>query len=124
MRRILFTIIGLLFISMQLLAQNRTITGKVTDEKGAGIPNASVTVKGNPNIGTTTNSEGNFSLSVPANAQSLLVSSIGLGEKEIALTSSSTYNVTLSTKAQDLQEVVVVAYGQQKRQTSQALFPR
>lgn len=115
MRRILFTIIGLLFISMQLLAQNRTITGKVTDEKGAGIPNASVTVKGNPNIGTTTNSEGNFSLSVPANAQSLLVSSIGLGEKEIALTSSSTYNVTLSTKAQDLQEVVVVAYGQQKK---------
>ncbi len=115
MRRILTFMLGMLLISSQLLAQNRTISGKVTDDKGAGIPNASVTLKGNTSVGTTTNSDGNFSLVVPSRATALIVSSVGLGEKEVPLTSGNTYNVTLSTTSKDMQEVVVVAYGTQKR---------
>jgi hypothetical protein len=95
-------------------AQNRTITGQVVDDKGSGIANASVVVKGT-SVGTVTNVNGSFSLSVPSNARALIVSYIGMGEKEIALTNNSTYNVGLSATKSDLQEVVVVGYGTQKR---------
>ena len=71
----------MLLISAQLLAQNRTITGKITDDKGAPIPNASVVVKGT-NSGTTTDNTGSFSLTVPSNARALLVSSVGMGRNK------------------------------------------
>lgn len=115
MRKLILLSFGLLLMSMQLLAQTRTITGKVTDEKGSGLANASIVVKGT-NIGTTTAGDGSFSLSVPSNATTLVVSYIGLGDKEINLTSSNTYNVSLSPGAKGkLDEVVVVAYGTQQR---------
>jgi TonB-linked SusC/RagA family outer membrane protein len=95
-------------------AQNRTITGQVVDDKGSGIANASVVVKGT-SVGTITNANGSFSLSVPANARTIVVSYIGMGEREIALTNNNTYDVSLSATKSDLQEVVVVGYGTQKR---------
>jgi len=98
----------------QIMAQQRTITGKVTDEKGAPLPGATVTVKGTT-LGANTNSDGVFTLSVPSNAKAIIVSSVGLGEKEITLTSSSDYSVTLSATASDMREVVVVAYGTKKK---------
>src|SRR5678815_2515764 len=58
-------------------AQNRTITGQVVDDKGSGIANASVVVKGT-SVGTITNANGSFSLSVPANARTIVVSYIGM----------------------------------------------
>ena len=115
MRRLLLLMLGMLLISAQLLAQNRTITGKVTDEKGTGVANASVTVKGNTSIGTSTKPDGTFSLAVPSKTTALIVSAVGLGQKEISLTSNNNYSITLSTKTQDMQEVVVVAYGTQKK---------
>ena len=53
MRRLLLFMLGMLLFCAQLLAQNRTISGKVTDDRGVGVPNASVTVKGTT-VGTTT----------------------------------------------------------------------
>ena len=115
MRRLLLFMLGMLLISAQLLAQNRTVSGKVTDDKGNGVPNASVLVKGT-NTGTTTNPDGTYSLTVAPNAKALVISSIGLGEKEISLTSSDTYNVSLSAvNRTDMAEIVVIAYGQAKR---------
>src|SRR4051812_6029944 len=115
MRRLLFFMLGMLLISAQLLAQNRTVSGKVTDDKGNGVANASVLIKGT-NAGTTTGTDGSFSLNVPSNAKALLISYVGLGEKEISLTSSDTYNVSLSAvNRSDMSEIVVVAYGQAKR---------
>ena len=117
MRRLLSLMLGMLFLSLQLLAQNRTVTGKVTDDKGQPVANASVVVKGTT-IGTTTNAQGVYSLSVPENARTLSISSIGMGEKEITIGTGTTYDVNLSAQAKnDLNEVVVVAYGQQKRAT-------
>src|SRR4051812_39354179 len=113
MRRIVFFLLGMLLISAQLLAQNRSITGTVKDDKGKGVPNASVLIKGT-NSGTTTDDKGSFTLSVPSNARALIVSYVGLGEKEISLNSNQTYSITLSGSSSDLSEVVVVAYGQQK----------
>src|SRR5687767_6068171 len=118
MRKVLLTMLSLLGLCLQLLAQNRTISGRVTDDRGAGLANASVTIK-NSNVGTTTDQDGNFILSIPANARALIVSSVGLGQKEINITSSNTYSVALSSTVQDLQEVVVVGY-QTRRKRDEA----
>ena len=114
MRRLLFFMLGMLLISAQLLAQNRTITGKVTDDKGNPIPNASITIK-NSNLGTATNPQGIFTLSVPTKTQSIIISSVGMGEKEIRLTSENSYSVSLSASSNSMQEVVIVGYGSQRR---------
>ena len=60
--------------------QTRTITGKVTDEKGTPLANASVIIKGTSS-GTSTSADGSFSLSVPSNASSIVASYVGLGDK-------------------------------------------
>src|SRR5215204_4327962 len=110
MRRLLLLMLGVLFISVQLSAQNRTISGKVTDEKGIGIPNASVIIKGT-STGTNTDASGSFSLSIPATSKALIISYVGMDEKEISLTTANSYTIGLSTKAtNDLQEVVVTGY--------------
>src|SRR4051812_47240608 len=115
MRRVLSIMLGMLLLCTQLLAQNRTITGKVTDEKRNPVPNASVIIKGTTS-GTTTAADGTFSISVPSNSRTLVISSIGMGEKEVTIGSQLTYDVTLSaSERNDLQEIVVVGYGTQKR---------
>lgn len=114
MRKSVMLIMAFLLAVGHLWAQQRTITGRVTDDKGAPVPGASIYVKGT-NTGTTANADGNFSISVPANAKALVISSVGLGEKEITITSSNNYSVILSTKAGDMSEVIVVAYGTKKK---------
>ena len=114
MRKVVMLIMAIVLSTSHLWAQQRTITGKVTDDKGAPIPSASIVVKGT-NFGTTTASDGSFSISVPSSAKALIISSVGLGEKEITLTTSNDYPVTLSTRAGDMAEVVVVAYGSKKK---------
>lgn len=116
MRKALLLVLGLFVLCTQLLAQNRTITGKVTDEKGSGVPNASVTIKGT-NLGTTTDTEGNFAIAVPANGRTLVVSSVGLGSKELSITGNTTsFNVSLSTASAEMQEVVVVGYSKSTKE--------
>jgi len=114
MRKVVLLLMAMILSVSHLWAQQRTITGKVTDDKGAAIPGASVLAKGT-NLGTSTASDGSFSISVPSGTKALIISSIGLGEKEIAITASNDYSVTLSTKAADMTEVVVVAYGTKKK---------
>jgi TonB-linked SusC/RagA family outer membrane protein len=92
------------------MAQSRTITGKVTDESGNPIPNASVIIKGTSN-GTVTNSEGNYSLTVPASSKTLVISSVNMEEQEIKIGSGTVMNISLRNGNNSLQEVVVVGYG-------------
>lgn len=115
MRKLLLLMASVLFISAQLLAQGRTVSGKITDQNGKGLP-ATVTVKGTK-IGTTTDGDGNFSLNVPANASFLVVSSIGYGESEIGISGKTTVSAQLKPAGQDMDEVVVVAYGTQKKES-------
>jgi len=114
MRKVVLLIMAIVLSISHLWAQQRTITGKVTDDKGNPIAGASVIVKGT-NAGTSTDAEGRFSISISANAKALTISSIGLGEREITLSNISNYAITLSTKAGDMTEVVVVAYGTKKK---------
>lgn len=115
MRKLILLSLGFLLFAICAIAQTRTVSGRVTDEKGNGLANASVVVKGT-SIGTTTGPDGSFSLGVPSKTTSLLVSYVGLADKEIALTASNRYDVTLSAGVKNnLDEVVVVGYGTQRR---------
>ena len=78
MRKLVLSLLGLILIATQAMAQGRQISGRVTDEKGNVLPNASVVVKGTT-IGATTEANGRFSLSVPSNARILVVCFIGQG---------------------------------------------
>lgn len=101
----------------QIMAQNRTITGKITDEKGNPVPHASVVVKGSAH-GTTTDAEGNFSLNVHEGVKAIVVSSVNFAAVEINITGKSTIAVSLTESKQNLDEVVVTGYGTQKKYSS------
>ncbi len=109
MRKIILSLLVLFAFVYSADAQNRTITGKITNAQGAPIPNVSVTVKGS-RTGTTTDMNGNYSLSVPSNARTLMLSGVGLVQREVSLTSGSDYSVSLQSSTTDLKEVVVVGY--------------
>jgi TonB-linked SusC/RagA family outer membrane protein len=96
--------------------QTYTVKGKVTDEKGMAVPGATVKVAGTKQ-GTVTDNNGSFSLALTA-PSTLNITFIGYAQKSVSVTSASaTINVSLSEDAADknLNEVVVVGYGSQKR---------
>ena len=107
---IVITICLLFFSLSSTLAQSRAITGKVTASNDASpIAGASIMVDGTT-TGTTTDSEGNFSLSVPASASALFVSAVGYQSQTVPI-SGSTLTISLFTSLSSLDEVVVVGYG-------------
>lgn len=93
----------------------RLISGDILDDKGAGIPGATVRLKDNAAVGTTTNAEGHFTLTVPDGPGTLLVSSVGYQPKEVPIGSQTVLRITLDSDTKALTEVVVVGYGQQSR---------
>lgn len=98
-----------LFCVQTAFAQDKTVSGKVTDAKdGSAVAGASVTVKGTK-VGTQTNANGEFTLSVPSSATTLVITSVGFGTKEAPI-GAGAINVALATATNDLNEVVVVGY--------------
>lgn len=98
-----------------------TVTGTVSDESGAPLPGATVTVKGTQ-VGTSTDVNGAFSLGIPGPDAVLVVSSIGFVTQEIAVGSQGEIQVTLKADQQQLEQVVVVGYGSQlKREVTGAV---
>lgn len=94
-------------------AQQKRISGTVTDQNGEPIIGASVTVKG-ATIGTVTDLDGNFSLETPANS-TLLVRYVGYINQETKVGDQTQVKITLKEDTQSLDEVVVVGYGVQKK---------
>lgn len=92
----------------------KRITGRITDENGQGLPGANVIEKGT-NTGTTTDANGSFQLNVSDGATALVISSVGYQRQEVAIGAQSVVNVQLVPDNRTLDEVVVVAYGTQKR---------
>ena len=80
MRKLLLTVTAFLLFAGVLLAQ-KTITGRVTDDKGNPIPNASLIIKGTT-TGTVTKADGSFSLIAPANAKALIASAVDMTTQE------------------------------------------
>jgi len=90
------------------------ISGKVTDDAGLPLPGVSVVLKGTT-TGTTTNSEGNYTLNTPGNNGTLVFSYVGFLTIEEAINGRSVINIKMSTDTKSLSEVVVVGYGSQTK---------
>ncbi|MEO6287825.1 MAG: TonB-dependent receptor [Dyadobacter sp.] len=108
-----------LFLTMLVMAgayaQDVTVKGKVNDEQGQGLPGVSVVAKGT-SVGTVTDLEGNYSVSVPGST-TLVFSFIGYITQEIPLGSKTSLDVKMLSDTKALEEVVVVGYGTAKKAT-------
>ncbi len=107
MKRTLFLCMILCIIATPIWAQ-RTVTGRVLDDEGYGIPSAGVSVKGATQIGTVTDVEGNFTLSVPEDYNSLTIKAIGFNDLDVNIT-AGLMTVRMAREATQLTETVVTA---------------
>lgn len=115
MRKILLLGLMLLVGSAVAFAQNRVITGTViSTEDNLGVPGATVLVKGTT-IGTATDLDGKYSISVPAGSNVLVFSFVGLSPQEVTIGNQSTINVELDPDVQALSEFVITSYGDQSK---------
>jgi TonB-linked SusC/RagA family outer membrane protein len=103
-----------LSLSSFVLAQSRNVTGTVVDEKGTTLPGASITVKGTSKT-TGTNVDGKFSIELPDNANTLVISFIGMETQEVVVGKNNTVSVKLISTATAMADVVVIGYGTTKR---------
>ncbi|MCC2547002.1 SusC/RagA family TonB-linked outer membrane protein [Hymenobacter sp. BT175] len=109
MKKILLLFSLMLFSALlqQVVAQDRSISGRVTDRAtGQGLPGVTVLVKGTT-VGASTNADGSFSLSVPASATTLTFSSIGYTSIDRPIGSDATINIGLAADTKQLGDVVV-----------------
>lgn len=113
MRKLILLLGSIVFFAAQALAQ-RTVTGKVTDEKGAPLQNVSVLAKGTT-TGTVTKADGTFSLSVPSKTKALIFSSVDMTTMEMVIGNDNNIDVTLRPEEKTMSEVVVTGYGTQRR---------
>src|SRR5512133_1175709 len=103
---ILFVFTG----SIALWAQTKVITGNVSSAEEGSIPGVTVVVKGTT-VGAITDAQGNYTITVPANANTLVFSYIGLKTHEVAIAGQSVVNAVLEPDLVGLSEVVVTALG-------------
>lgn len=97
---------------MSAIPADITVTGRVADENGNGLPGVSVVVKGSTK-GSTTDASGDFKIAVPNSNAVLVFSFVGYARQEIPVGDKTNFNVTLTPNDQTLNEVVVVGYGSQ-----------
>lgn len=101
----------LAFLGVQLLAQTNVITGTVTSaQDGQGIPGVAIVVPGTT-IGTVTDVDGNFSISVPSDAVALEIKFVGMKTVQVALSGQTSINVQMEPDVLGLEEVVVTGLG-------------
>ena len=94
----------------------KTISGKITDVKGDPVPGTAVLVKGTT-IGVLADSDGNFTLDVPLDSKTLLISFVGMRPQEIPIGTKTNFPVVLEELTVGVDEVVVVGYGVQKKES-------
>jgi len=115
MRKLALLFAGALLCSIQLLAQNTTISGKVSDSKdGSPLTDVTVTASGT-NVGVKTDLEGNFSITFPSTAKSLTFSYVGYLPVTRAVGKLLTLDVQLTSTQSNLDEVVVTGFGTQRK---------
>ncbi|WP_052306292.1 TonB-dependent receptor [Anaerophaga thermohalophila] len=105
---------------VELMAENidqpqaKTVRGTVTDKSGEPIPGVTVTVKGTTR-GTITDVDGNFSLSVPEDADVLVFSFVGMRTQEVSIGDNMRFDVVMQEDVMGLDEVVVIGYGEMQK---------
>lgn len=115
MKKFLFMLLAVLTATLGAYAQNRTVTGVVTDEAGEPLVGATVAVTGGGQA-TATDIDGAFRLQVPASAKKLSVTYVGMMPAEVNIDFNAPMHITLKTSQQELDEVMVVAFGTSKKQ--------
>ena len=113
MRKLLLTFMVILGLAVSAMAQNRTVTGQVLDEKSNPVEGVSVTTENNVS-GTSTDKNGRFTINAGAGS-SLIFSSVNYATVTKKLGSGNTVSVVLTGTTSDMDEVVVVAYGTVKK---------
>ncbi|MDX1903473.1 MAG: TonB-dependent receptor plug domain-containing protein [Thermonemataceae bacterium] len=109
-KNLLLGFVMVFLLAFQAFAQTDvTISGKVTDSKGEPVPGASVYVKGNTSVGTITDANGSYTLTVPSGSR-LIITAVGLQTQEIGVGSEPVINVKMAEE-DAIGEVVVTAVG-------------
>ena len=104
----------LTLVAQLSFAQDRVITGKVSDANGAPLAGVIVLAKGGTQ-GTQTDNAGSFRITVPASVNALVFSSIGFTSQEVSIQGLTSVNVSLVSAASSMGDVVVVAYGTRRK---------
>ena len=102
-----------LLAAIPALAQDRSVTGKVTNEDGIGLAGVNIAIKGTSR-GTSSDASGNFKISA-SNSSSLIVTSVGYANQEIRVGNQSVINIQLVSKTETLDEVVITTFGTAKK---------
>lgn len=110
MRKFSMLVSAFLLCGAMLFAQQKTVTGKVTDEKGDPVPFATVKIKGTT-TGVSADANGNFTIATNNPSDVLVISSQGFAISENTVGDASVVNISLKSQNQQLQEVVVTAFG-------------
>jgi iron complex outermembrane receptor protein len=108
-----FILLCVLF-TQTAFSQSKTITGTITDDKGAPVQGATVTVKGSKS-GTSTGADGTFTLAISPTATTLTISSVGFTTQDVSISGQTTIAVSLVTSQSSMNEVVVIGYGTARR---------
>ena len=119
MRKIFYLLLVIFYASSAVLfGQSLKIAGTVSETNGEPIIGASVKEKGVTGNGVVTDISGKFTISLKGTSRTLIISSLGFEQKEVAIGSSTTVSVVLSSSNQSLEEVVIVGFGRQKKFTN------
>ena len=111
------TIISIVVCSLPVVAQNaRMVQGVILDPQKHPVVGSTVQVK-ETNVSTTSDTEGKFSLSVPAGKRVLVISYVGKVTQEVTLGNQNSVSITLNDNATEMDAVVVVGYGRQKKES-------
>jgi len=117
LRKISLSFLLMIVASTVLFAQDRKITGKVVDQSdGQGIPGVNVSIKGVPS-NVSTNADGVYTIQIKNNTDVLVFSYIGYARQQVTVGTQTTVNVRLTSDNKNLEDVVVVGYGTQKKAT-------
>ncbi len=103
----------LMAFSLSAFAQQKSISGVVTDSGNAPIPGVTIVVKGTT-VGTITGMDGKYSLMIPSNAQTIIFSYIGMATQEIPIVGKSVINAVMQADVIGIEEVVAVGYATKK----------
>lgn len=103
-----------LFSINHCFAQDKRLTGKVTDENGAALAGVAVTIKGTA-LAVSTNNDGTFTLTAPPTAQTLVFKFLGMEEQQVQIGSKTNFNIVLKAKSTILSDVVIIGYGTVKK---------
>ncbi|MCA1761268.1 MAG: carboxypeptidase-like regulatory domain-containing protein, partial [Bacteroidales bacterium] len=101
-------------VPAESVQQQRTVTGVVTDQSGQPLPGVTVVVTGTTQ-GTVTNSDGNFSLTIPDGAETLQFSFVGMRTQEVPIDGRTTFTVVMEEETIGIEEVVAIGYGTMKK---------